>query len=137
VEFANKKLNLPKKWPVLMEPGEWDESTWNSTEFHRFSTEFFIDSDLKQTSRRLIYVIISFVSFLLSHLQNFHFFLQISAANLGLGRDMLLRGFEDNIIKAYHRYMVDISVYFGANKTRAENSYARVLLFEMLLANVS
>jgi hypothetical protein len=32
---------------------------------------------------------------------------------------------------------VDVSVYFGANRSRAENAYARVLLFEMLLANVS
>lgn len=70
---------------------------------------------------------------------SFQFWLiqQISAANLGLGRDMLLHGFDDNVIKAYHRYMVDISVYFGANRTNAENAYARVLLFEMMLANVS
>lgn len=50
---------------------------------------------------------------------------------------MLLRGFNDDIIKAYHRYMVDVSVYFGANRTKAENDFAKVLLFEMLLANVS
>lgn len=33
--------------------------------------------------------------------------------------------------------MVNISLFFGANKTQAENDYAKVLLFELLLANVS
>lgn len=56
---------------------------------------------------------------------------------MGLSRDMLLRGFQDNIIKAYHRYMVNVAVLLGANKTQAENDFAKVLLFEMFLANVS
>jgi hypothetical protein len=50
---------------------------------------------------------------------------------------MFLRGFQDNVIRAYHRYMVSVSIFFGANKTQAENDYAKVLLFEMMLANVS
>jgi hypothetical protein len=50
---------------------------------------------------------------------------------------MLLRGFQDNIVKAYHQYMVNVSVYFGANRTQAETDAAKVILFEMLLANVS
>lgn len=33
--------------------------------------------------------------------------------------------------------MVNISTFFGANKTQAENDYAKVILFEMMLANVS
>lgn len=50
---------------------------------------------------------------------------------------MLLRGFNDDVIKSYHRYMVNVSVFFGANRTQAENDFAKVLLFEMMLANVS
>lgn len=50
---------------------------------------------------------------------------------------MLLRGFQDNIIKAYHNFMVNVSVHFGANRKQAEQDYSQVLLFEMLLANVS
>ena len=50
---------------------------------------------------------------------------------------MLLKGFKESTIKAYHSYMVNVGVFFGANKTKAENDFARVLLFEMLLANVS
>lgn len=49
---------------------------------------------------------------------------------------MLLRGWDD-IIKAYHTYMVNVGMFFGANKTQAENDFANVLLFEMMLANVS
>jgi hypothetical protein len=63
--------------------------------------------------------------------------LQISEANLGLSRDMLLNGFQDSIVRTYHQYMVNVSVYFGANKSQAEQDYAKVILFEMLLANVS
>lgn len=67
----------------------------------------------------------------------FHYiFQQVSGANLGLGRDMLLRGWDD-IIKAYHTYMVNVSMFLGANKTQAENDFANVLMFEMMLANVS
>lgn len=43
-------------WPVLMDEEEWDESLWNETDFHRFSVDFFIDSDLKHTSKRVLYV---------------------------------------------------------------------------------
>ena len=61
VKFVEQKLELSTKWPVLMGADEWDESSWNSSDFHRFSVDFFIDSDLKQTSRRILYVINSFV----------------------------------------------------------------------------
>lgn len=60
----------------------------------------------------------------------------MSAASLGLDRDMLLRGWDD-VIKAYHTYMVNVAMFFGANKTQAENDFANVVMFEMMLANVS
>lgn len=50
---------------------------------------------------------------------------------------MLLHGLEDNIMKAYHRYMVNISTHFGANRTTADSDFFKVLKFEMQLANVS
>lgn len=62
---------------------------------------------------------------------------QLTGANLGLSRDMLLKGFQDDIIRAYHAYMVNVSVYFGANRTTAQHEFEKVLLFEMMLANVS
>lgn len=62
---------------------------------------------------------------------------QLTGANLGLSRDMLLKGFQDEIIRSYHSYMVNVSVYFGANRTKAQQDFAKVLMFEMKLANVS
>lgn len=56
LEFVKQKLNLTVLWPVLMNEDEWDESLWNVTDFYRFSVDFFIDTDLKNTSRRALYV---------------------------------------------------------------------------------
>lgn len=43
-------------WPVLLDEEEWDESLWNATDFYRFTVDFFIDTDLKNTTRRKLYV---------------------------------------------------------------------------------
>lgn len=60
VEFVKQKLNLTTLWPVLLDEDEWDESLWNATDFYRFSVDFFIDTDLKNTSKRALYVSFSF-----------------------------------------------------------------------------
>lgn len=101
LDFVKKKLNLTSKWPVLMEEDEWDETVWNPNEFFRFTVDFFIDTDLKNTSRRALYA--SSHGFFIPSKITYWQYPQISAANLGLSRDMLLRGFQDKIMKAYHR----------------------------------
>jgi hypothetical protein len=50
---------------------------------------------------------------------------------------MLLKGFQDNIIRSYFNYMVNVSVHFGANRTKAQQDFTKVLIFETMLANVS
>lgn len=97
-------------------PNAWNESLLNSTEYFRYIVDFFIDTDLKNASIRSLY---------------------IGGPNVALGREMLLQGFADSNVRAYHQYMVEVATYFGANKTQAEEDFAKVLLFEMLLANVS
>jgi hypothetical protein len=77
--------------------------------------DFFIDTDLKNTSVRTLYV---------------------GGPNLALGREMLLMGFAESNVRSYHKYMVDVATYFGAIKSQAEEDFAKVLVFEMLLANV-
>lgn len=109
-------MNLTKTWPVLLKDDEWDENQWNDTEYHRYSVDFFIDTDLKNTSIRSLY---------------------IGGPNLALSRDMLMRGFQDNNVKAYHQYMVSVATFLGANQSKAEEDFANVLIFEMFLANVS
>lgn len=109
-------MNLNNTWPVLADPKDsWNTSIINSTEYYRYIVEFFIDTDLKNTSIRMLY---------------------IGGPSLALGREMLLQGFADSNVRAYHKYMVDVATYFGANKSQAEEDFAKVLVFEMLLANV-
>lgn len=62
---------------------------------------------------------------------------QISPAILGLDRDYLLKGNDDKVIKAYYKYMVDVAVMLGANRTRAEIDMWESLQFEIKLAKVS
>lgn len=61
---------------------------------------------------------------------------QIDQTSLELGREYLVKGFEDNAVKAYYNFMVDNAVIFGANKTRAEAELKDALEFEIKLANV-
>lgn len=56
MEFVKRKLNLAQKWPVLLDSDDWNEELWNATELHRYNVDFFIDNDLKNTSRRSLYV---------------------------------------------------------------------------------
>lgn len=123
-------------WPVLS--NEWTEDLWNATNFHRYNVNFFIDTDMKNTSRRILFVSLPFLQVLDRFLCNEYFIPeQIGEGNIGLSRDMLLNGLNDKIVRKYHEFMVNVSVYFGANKTQAENEFEKVVMFEMELANVS
>jgi len=63
--------------------------------------------------------------------------LQLDQATLGLSREYLSKGFDDKIVQAYYRYMVDIAVILGANRERARTELKESLEFEIQLANVS
>lgn len=62
---------------------------------------------------------------------------QVDQAGLNLSRKILLKGFNDTIVKAYYEYMTDIAVIFGAERTRAEEELKQVVEFEMKLAKVN
>lgn len=55
LEFVINQLNLTTKWPVLQKDN-WNKSLWETTEFYRYIVDYFIDTDLKNTSRRALYV---------------------------------------------------------------------------------
>lgn len=55
---------------------------------------------------------------------------------MGLSRELILRGKNDSVVKAYLEYMIDMAVIFGADRNRAEKEMLDVLTFEMNLANV-
>lgn len=54
----------------------------------------------------------------------------------GLGPDFLLRGQEDELIKNYKKYMIDIAVLLGAKREYADKELTESLDFEIKLVNV-
>jgi len=48
-----------------------------------------------------------------------------------------VKGFNETLVTAYYKYMVDIAVLFGANRDLAKTELLLSLEFEMALANVS
>lgn len=65
------------------------------------------------------------------------YFEQIDQPDLGIDREYLIKGFEDEIIQAYYNYHVDTAVLFGAERYNAEIEVKKVLMFEMNLAKVN
>lgn len=64
--------------------------------------------------------------------------LQLDQMQLGLpGRDYYLKQSSLRDLKAYHRYMTDVAILFGADKRYASEEMKKVVQFETLLANVS
>lgn len=55
---------------------------------------------------------------------------------LGIEREYLINGFDDEIVQAYYNYHVDTAVIYGADRFYAEMEVKRVLNFEMDLAKV-
>lgn len=53
-----------------------------------------------------------------------------------LGREYLVAGWENDAVKAYHKFIVDNAVVFGADRKRAEEELKDVIDFEIKLANV-
>jgi neprilysin len=49
----------------------------------------------------------------------------------------LLKGLENPVVSAYHKFQVDMAVLYGAEQKRAEIEMREALDFEIALANVS
>jgi neprilysin len=56
--------------------------------------------------------------------------------SLGLDREYLINGLEDEYVQAYYSYQVDTAVIYGADRFSAELEMKEVLNFEIQLANV-
>lgn len=65
-----------------------------------------------------------------------HFHHQIGRADPGLDKELLMRGVNDTTVQAYLKFMIDVAVMFGANRTRAQDEMTDVLLFEEILVKV-
>lgn len=112
-------------WPVV-KGGEWDKTAFvwqDAVKIIRqlgFSTDYLIDfsvdTDLKNSSRRLI---------------------NIDQTDFGLNIEYLRKGINETIVQAYLDYQIDVAVMFGADRERAEEEVMESLQFEMELANIS
>jgi neprilysin len=64
--------------------------------------------------------------------------LQLDQMQLGLpGRDYYLKRSSTRDLQAYHRYMTEVAVLLGADRSYASNETIKVIQFETLLANAS
>ena len=112
-------------WPVL-EGDSWDETlfSWIETVYtfrqHGYSTDYLIDfsivTDSKNSSWRVI---------------------DIDQASLGMSREYLINGMEDDDVTSYYNYMVNVAVLLGADRVQAEKELKESLLFEIELAHAS
>ncbi|KAI4465576.1 zinc metalloprotease family m13 neprilysin-related [Holotrichia oblita] len=112
-------------WPVV-EGSQWNEDSfdWKDAIF-KFEkaglyTDYLlsvtVDIDEKNSTKRV---------------------LNIDQPFLVLSREFLLEGIENKFVQAYHSYMTDIAVIFGAEKGRAFNDMLAAVNFETKLANIS
>lgn len=56
IDFAIQEMNLTKNWPVLMPENEWNASLPDITNLYHNFVDFAIGADLKDTSKRALYV---------------------------------------------------------------------------------
>lgn len=109
----------------MVEGDSWNENQFDWIETtkrfrqHGFNINYLIDfqisTNIKNTTSRIIY---------------------LDQASIGLFREFLILGIEENAVKAYYNYAVDMAVLFGAERARAESDMMDSLNFEMALANV-
>lgn len=57
--------------------------------------------------------------------------------SLGMDREYLIKGFDDQYVTAYYSYAVDMAVIYGAERFNAEIEMKDVVNFEIALANVN
>jgi len=110
----------------VLEGDSWDESSfsWIDTVYtfrqHGYSTDYLIDfsivTDSKNSSWRVI---------------------DIDQASLGMSREYLINGMDDDDVTSYYNYMVNVAVLLGADRVKAEKELKESLLFEIELAHAS
>lgn len=111
-------------WPVLED--NWDESNFKWEELiymfrkNGYSTDYLFDfsiaTDLKNSTWRTIY---------------------IDQPGLGVSREYIIKGLEEENVRHYFNYMQKIAVLLGADPARAASELLESLNFEIKLANAS
>ncbi|KAL5013750.1 hypothetical protein ScPMuIL_008020 [Solemya velum] len=64
--------------------------------------------------------------------------IQLDQPDLGMpSRDYYLKGWEDESVRVYQEFAIDVALVFGANETAAEEEMRDMVTFEINLANVT
>jgi membrane metallo-endopeptidase-like protein 1 len=112
-------------WPVL-ERAAWNEAqfSWIDTTYifrqNSYSTDLLIDFSIGTDSKNSSWQVID-----------------IDQASLGQAQVYLVKGMEDKTVKSYYKYMVNVAVLLGADRSVAEEEMMESLEFEMELAHAS
>ena len=111
-------------WPVLQD--DWDEASFDWEQLiyifreNGYSTDYLFDfsiaTDLKNSSWRTIY---------------------FDQPSLGMSREYLIKGLEEENVRHYFNYMQKVAVLLGADPARAATELKASLDFEIKLANAS
>merc|ERR1740123_2445462 len=119
------KLRSMGGWPVLG-GNDWkeDDFSWIETTYkfreNSYSTDLLIDfsigTDIKNSSWRVI---------------------DIDQASLGQAQTYLSKGLSDKTVSAYYKYMVNVAVLLGAERSVATSELRDSLEFEIELARAS
>ena len=139
LEPLKERLHQMGGWPVL-EGAAWNEDafSWIDTTYkfrkNSYSTDLLIDFSIVTDSKNSSYKVID-----------------IDQASLGQSQVFLVKGLEEHRVAAYYKYMVNVAVlmgaersnilyllasYFGCRRT-AEKEMMEALEFEMTLAHAS
>lgn len=104
----------------------WNESafSWIETTYkfnnHSFSSDLIIAFSIMTDSKNSSWSV-----------------MVVDQASLGLARAFMVRGLKEKAVAAYYKYMVNIAVLLGADRSAAETEMMEALEFEMELAHAS
>merc|ERR1712141_568799 len=124
LEPVNEILQKFGGWPVLQDDWNEDAFDWEQLVYifreNGYSTDYLFDfpiaADLKNSTWRTIY---------------------FDQPSLGMSREYLIKGLQEEDVRHYFNYMQKIAVLLGADPNRAATELKESLLFEIKLANAS
>ena len=124
-EILLEKVQDLGGWPVL-QGEEWDEE----------NTFIWQDLSLKAERMGLLNDIILSIGYSISYDDSTKRIIEIDKPELGISGVYFMKGFDDETIQAYYRFMVDTAIYLGADELTAEQDLEEALEFEFKLAEM-
>lgn len=62
--------------------------------------------------------------------------MQLDQPELDVGRENLMEGFKDRLVNFYYEYMIDLAVFFGADRGLATMDVTNMINFKSEIAKV-